>query len=97
MNNYEVLYVLDNSTDDAIKESIIAKFSDIVTSDGGTVESVSKWGTKRLAYPINYKTEGYYVLMNFQAKPAIPAELERVMLITDQVLRHMIIAKQVKS
>lgn len=94
MNNYEVLYVLDNGIDDAAKETLIAKFSDIVVSDGGTVTSVAKWGTKRLAYPINYKTEGYYVLMNFQAQPKTPAELERVMHITDQVMRHMILVKQ---
>ena len=93
MNNYELLYIIDNSIDDEAKEAVIARLSGIVTNDGGTVESVDKWGTKKLAYPIDYKTEGYYVLMNFAAGSEVPAELERVMKITDSVLRFMIVRK----
>ena len=93
MNNYEVLYIIDNAAEDSVKETLVQKFSDIVTAGGGTVDTVDKWGTRKLAYPINYKTEGYYVLMNFTCNPEVPAEIKRVMNITDTILRHMILKK----
>lgn len=93
MNNYEVLYIIDNAIEDSAKEAVIQKFSDIVTAAEGTVDTVDKWGAKKLAYPIDFKTEGYYVLMNFTSNPEVPAEIERVMNITDSIMRHMIIKK----
>ena len=59
----------------------------------GTVESVDVWGKRRLAYPINYKTEGYYVLVNFASQAEFVAELERVYNITDGLLRTIVIRK----
>ncbi len=93
MNMYELLYIIDNSATDEAKEALVAKFSDLITNNGGTVDSVDKWGTKRLAYPINYKNDGYYVLVNFSAEPTLPLEIERVMGITEGVVRYMIIKK----
>lgn len=93
MNNYEVLYVIDNTAEDSVKDTVIQRFSDIVTEAGGTVDTVDRWGVKKLAYPIDYKTEGYYVLMNFTGNPEVPAEIERVMNITDSIMRHMVIRK----
>ena len=93
MNNYEVLYVIDNTAEDSVKGTVIQRFSDIVTEAGGTVDTVDRWGAKKLAYPIDYKTEGYYVLMNFTGNPEVPAEIERVMNITDSIMRHMVIRK----
>lgn len=93
MNNYELLYIIDNDLAEEAKEALIAKLNGVVTDNGGSVETVDKWGTKKLAYPINYKTEGYYVLVNFTAPAALPSELERVMRITDGVVRFMVIAK----
>lgn len=93
MNNYEVLYVIDNTAADSVKDTVIQRFSDIVTEAGGTVDTVDRWGAKKLAYPIDYKTEGYYVLMNFTGNPEVPAEIERVMNITDSIMRHMVIRK----
>ncbi len=90
MNSYELLYIIDNEISDEAKEAVIAKISAVVTDNGGTIESVDKWGTRKLAYPINYKTEGYYVLVNFTAEPTLPAELERIMRITDSVVRFLI-------
>ena len=54
---------------------------------------MDKWGTRKLAYPINYKTEGYYVLVNFTAQATLPSELERVMRITDSVVRFLVVKK----
>ncbi len=93
MNNYELLYIIDNGADEETKEAVIGKISAIVTDAGGKVDTLDKWGAKKLAYPINYKTEGYYVLMNFAANSSVPAEIERVLKITDSVLRSMILIR----
>lgn len=91
MNRYEVLYIILNELDDAAKEAVIAKYETLITSLNGTVEKTEKWGTKRYAYPINYKTEGYYVLMTFTADPTVPKELERQMGISDEIVRKMVV------
>jgi small subunit ribosomal protein S6 len=90
MNNYELLYIISNELSDEAKEAVIAKFSAIITDNGGTVDSVDKWGTRKLAYAINYKTEGYYVLMSFESDVNLIAELKRVAGITDGILRRLI-------
>ena len=59
----------------------------------GTVESIDEWGKRRLAYPINDENDGYYVLYNYDCEPEFPAELDRVVRITDGVLRSLIIKK----
>ena len=93
MNSYELLYILNNELADEAKEATIEKLNAVVTANGGTVDNVDKWGTRRLAYPINYKNEGYYVLVNFTAPATLPDELERVMRITDAVVRFMIVKR----
>lgn len=93
MNKYELLFIIDNSAADEVKEAIIAKMSQLVTDNGGSVEKVDKWGAKKLAYPINFKEDGYYVLMNFECEPALVAEMERQLRINDQVMRHMVVKK----
>ena len=93
MNKYELLFIIDNSAADEAKEAIIAKMSQLVTDNGGSAEKVDKWGAKKLAYPINFKEDGYYVLMNFECEPALIAEMERQLRINDQVMRHMVVKK----
>lgn len=93
MNSYELLYIINNELSDEAKEAIVEKINAIVVENGGTVDGVDKWGTRKLAYPINYKTEGYYVLVNFTAEATLPAELERVMRITDSVVRFLVVKK----
>ena len=93
MNKYELLFIIDNSAADEAKEAIISKMSQLVTDNGGSVEKVDKWGAKKLAYPINFKEDGYYVLMNFECEPALIAEMERQLRINDQVMRHMVVKK----
>lgn len=89
MNKYEVLYILAPGLDEAEINANVEKFSKLVGEYGGTAE-VDKWGLKRLAYPISFKNEGYYVLMRFTGTPELPAELERQMRITDAVMRFMV-------
>jgi len=93
MNNYELLYIIDNAAADDKKEALIEKFSQLITDNGGVVEKVDKWGSKKLAYPIDFKNDGYYVLMNFSSKPEFPTELERQFRINDAVIRFMIVKK----
>ena len=93
MNKYEVLYVIDALLSEEDIAANITKFEVLVESNGGKVENIDKWGKKTLAYPINYKTEGYYVLMNFESAPEFPEELERVFRITEPIIRYMVVRK----
>ena len=90
MTKYEMLYILDADLSDEAKESIIKKFEDLVSNSGGTVENIDRWGVRKLQYPINYKTEGFYVLMTFQAAKTLVVELKRVAGITDGIVRRLI-------
>ena len=89
MTKYEMLYILDTALTDEAKESIIKKFEDVVVKNG-TVEKTDRWGVKKLCYPINYKSEGYYVLMTFEAETTVVVELKRIAAITDGVIRRLI-------
>jgi small subunit ribosomal protein S6 len=95
MTKYEMLYIISTKVEDEAKDAIIAKFESIVTAAGGTVESIDKWGVKKLAYAINYQTEGYYVLMTFECETSVIAEITRVAGITEGMLRQMV-TKRVK-
>lgn len=93
MNKYEILFIIESDTTDEAKQNVIDKLESIVVSNGGAVENIDKWGTKKFAYPIDYKTEGYYVLMNFEANAEVPALLDRQIRIMDEANRCMIIKK----
>ena len=72
MTKYECLFVLSTKTlDDAALEATTEKFKDLITKNGGVIENVDVWGKRRLAYAINYETEGYYVLVNFEADSTV--------------------------
>ncbi|MBP5466692.1 MAG: 30S ribosomal protein S6 [Clostridia bacterium] len=90
MTKYEMLYILDVDLTDEAKENIIKKFEDLVVGNGGTVEKTDRWGIRKLQYPINYKTEGFYVLMTFEAAKTLVVELKRVAGITDGIVRRLI-------
>lgn len=92
MNKYEVMYIVKPVEEEAF-EAVVAKFDSLLVANGATVEKTDRWGKKRLAYEIQDLSEGIYVLVTFQAEPAAVKELDRVMLITEDVLRHMIIRK----
>ena len=83
---YEVLYIIDPTLGEEETAALVARFKELAEGHG-TVTEVDEWGKRKLAYLINDKDEGYYVLMNFESKPEFPAELERVMKITEGVMR----------
>ena len=88
---YEIIYIVDPAQGEEGIAALVEKFKGIV-DDYGTVSSVEEWGKRRLAYPINDLPEGYYVYMTCEAKPEMPAELDRVFKITDGIMRSIIVA-----
>ena len=96
ISSYETLFIVDaQQGDDGIK-ALVDKFTGLIAANG-TVESVDEWGKRKLAYPINDLTEGYYVLVNFKSAPTLPLELERVFGITDGILRSIVIKHDEKK
>ncbi len=91
-NKYEVALIFSVANGDEAVNALKEKFNDLMTKNG-TVENVDEWGKRRLAYPINDETEGYYVFTTMTSEPSLPAELERIAGITEGVLRIMVIRK----
>lgn len=92
-NNYETIFVLDAALSEEEITALQEKFTALI-AENGELGEVEVWGKRRLAYPINYKTEGYYVLVNFASNPDFPKELDRVYGITEGVLRTIIVRKE---
>ena len=93
MNKYELLYIIDNDLTEEQKKAVMEKISAIITSNEGSVDKEDVWGSRKLAYAINFKTEGYYVLVEFTAPAQVPALIERQIRIMDETYRCMIIRK----
>jgi small subunit ribosomal protein S6 len=90
------MILIDPEVDEARQEEIIARVRDIVLGAGGTWDAVDPWGRRKLAYEIQKKTEAFYWLVRLSCPPDALAELERVLRITDDVLRHKAVV-QMKS
>lgn len=92
LKKYELVLVLSLSKGEEAVEALKAKFIDMIGKHG-TLGEVEEWGKRKLAYPINYETEGFYVVAQFECDENFPAELDRVINITDGVLSSLIVAK----
>ena len=92
MTNYELMFIIDPTLEDEKKEATVETVKGIIEADG-TVGEVDVWGLRKLAYPIQKKNEGYYVVVTFQASPELPKELDRRLRISEEVMRHLIINK----
>ena len=88
--NYETVMVLSVKNGEEATQALVEKFTTLIEKHA-TLQSVDEWGKRKLAYEINYEGEGYYVLYNFESKPDFPMELERVINITDGVLRSIVV------
>ena len=88
--NYEVIFIVDPTLGEEATAAVVAKFKEM-TEARGTVTEVDEWGKRRLAYPINDLTEGYYVRIVFNADAAYPAELDRRLRIDTHVMRSIIV------
>ena len=91
MNKYELIYIIDTAAEETTRKELIEKFNGIITANGGEVVKVEEWGKRRLAYAINYKTEGYYVYVAFNAGAELPKELTRNLQINESVIRSQIV------
>ena len=92
MNRYELTYIIDTALEETARKELIEKVSNLIAANGGEVEKVDEtWGKRRLAYAINYKTEGWYVLVTFKAPADLPRELERNLEIYDSVIRYLVV------
>jgi small subunit ribosomal protein S6 len=86
---YETTFIVNASLDDAQVDAVINRVQDTITKNGGTIESLNKWGRKRLAYPINKKTNGFYVHIEFTAPGTANSQLERSYKLDEMILRHL--------
>ncbi len=96
INSYETLFVIDPDLTEEATKALVEKFTKLI-SDNGEIETVDEWGKRRLAYPINDKPEGYYVLVNFKSEASLPSELERIFGITEGILRSIVIRHEEKK
>ena len=90
--NYEVVFVVDPAQGEEAVAAQVNNFKTLIEQNASNVE-VEEWGTRKLAYPINYKTEGYYVLVSFTSAPEFPRELDRKLRIADGIMRSLIVCK----
>ena len=95
LNSYETIFIIDAGVDEETRTALQEKFTSLIAANG-TVEAVDEWGKRRLAYEINDRTDGYYILVDFKAAPEFPKELDRQYRITDGILRTIIIRKEDK-
>jgi small subunit ribosomal protein S6 len=93
MKSYEMMYIIPSQSSDEEKEALIATVNSMIEKENGKIESVERIGNKKLAYEINKKREGYYVLVNFTAEESVPNKLSALLAITNNIMRNIIVAK----
>lgn len=91
MNNYEIIYIIDAAVEESARAELIEKVNGIITANKGEIVKVDEWGKRRLAYAIDYKTEGYYVYVAFNAEADLPKELSRNLSNNESVIRSQIV------
>ena len=93
MNKYESVVIINPNVEEEAVKTLIKKFSDLINKDG-KVSDVEELGKKKLAYEIKKQKEGYYLVFHFEANPSLISELERILRITDEVLKFMVIKEE---
>jgi small subunit ribosomal protein S6 len=91
MRPYEVMVIIDSSLEDDVIRATIDRATQLVTAAGGHVGKVDRWGKRRFAYEVKHRSEGYYVLIEVTAEPAVLDELDRNLGLADEVVRHKVI------
>ena len=94
---YETTFIVNASLDDAQVEAVVARVQETITKNGGTIKAVNKWGRKRLAYPINKRTNGFYVNLEFDAPGTVLAHLERAYQLDEMILRNLTLVLEKKA
>ena len=93
MREYEVMVIFDPDAESSAVDAVVARVTDLLTENGGEVQGTDAWGKRRLAYEIDHKTEGVYTLISFKSEPGVLTELERILSLTDEVIRHKVVRK----
>ena len=96
MRKYEIVFIIKSLEDDATN-AVIEKFEKLIAANGGTIDKEDRWGKKRLAYEIKKESEGFYVIFYVTCEPACVDECDRVMKITEEILKHMIVRSDEKE
>jgi small subunit ribosomal protein S6 len=89
--HYEVMLILDPRLEDAALQQAVDRYMAVVTERGGEVTKVDQWGRRKLTFEMNHLHEGYYVVADLQAEPVAMAELDRVLGLADEAMRHKIV------
>jgi len=95
MTNYELMFIIDSTLEDSVKEQTINTVKGII-AENGEITKADVWGMRKLAYPIEKKHDGYYVVVEFKAESSFPKELDRRLKISDNIIRHLIVNKDEK-
>ena len=96
MRKYEIVFIVKSLEEEATN-SVIEKFEKLIAANGGKIDKEDRWGKKRLAYEIKKEAEGFYVIFYVTCEPACVNECDRVMKITDEILKHMIVRSEEKE
>jgi small subunit ribosomal protein S6 len=91
MRPYEVMVIIDAGLDEEAIRATVDRATELIKARGGTPGKVERWGKRRFAYEVNHRTEGYYVLIDVTAEPAVMADLDRMLHLADEVIRHKVI------
>ena len=91
MRKYEIMVIIDPDTDDRQVTPLVEKHLKTITDGKGTVDNTDVWGRRRLAYEINKKTEGIYVVLEVTAEPAVVQEMDRLMTIDESIMRTKVL------
>jgi len=91
MRSYELVLIVRGDWDEEKAAAIVEKVTGLITAQGGTIENLDKWGKRRLAYLIDDQQDGFYTVVNFKGVPAVEQELDRVLRITDGVIRFLVV------
>ena len=91
MRPYEIMLILDSATEEAAVDAVVKRTTDLITTQGGAPGRIERWGRRKLAYEINKRTDGYYILLEASGLPTAMADLDRALVLTDEIIRHKII------
>lgn len=97
MKAYELMLMLNPTLEEEARDAVLEKVQGLITADGGAVDNVDSWGKRRLAFEIDKITEGDYIVVDFKAEPDAIAEIDRVLHITDPVMRYMLVRREDKD
>lgn len=97
MREYEVMLILPAEADEKVVSTAVDRITKVVSTDGGEVSNIDRWGRRRFAFEIDHANEGYYTVISFTAEPSSQTELDRVLNLADEVIRHKVIALPAKG